>query len=84
MQLNFNDWIGFAGVTILLIAFLLNLIGRLSKDGLLYTLLNFIGAFLASLASYLIRYIPFIILEGTWALISFIAFINYFRRKVIA
>lgn len=84
MQLNFNDWIGFAGVTILLIAFLLNLMGRLSKDELLYMLLNFIGAFLASLASYLIHYIPFIILEGIWTLISFIAVINHFRRKVIA
>jgi hypothetical protein len=83
MQLNFNDWIGFTGVAILLIAFLLNLMGRLSKDGLLYILMNFTGASLASLASYLIRYIPFIILEGTWALVSLIAFINYFRRKVI-
>ena len=77
MELSLNDWIGFAGVFILLLAFLLNLIGRLSKDGLPYILLNIIGAGLACLASWLINYIPFVILEASWTLVSLWALINY-------
>jgi hypothetical protein len=81
MELTINDWIGFAGVAILLIAFLLNLTGKLSKDGLIYILLNIIGAGLACLASWLINYIPFVILEASWTLVSLWALINYFTNK---
>ncbi len=81
MQLSVNDYIGFTGVFILLIAFLLNLAGKLSKDGLPYILMNVFGAGLACIASYLIRYIPFVILEGTWTVVSIAALINYFFAK---
>ena len=84
MELTINDWIGFAGVAILLIAFLLNLTGKLSKDGLIYILLNIIGASLACLASWLINYIPFVILEASWTLVSLWALINYFSKKSTA
>ncbi|CAN5280114.1 hypothetical protein BH11BAC6_BH11BAC6_13770 [soil metagenome] len=80
MQFNTNDYIGFAGVFILLIAFLLNLINRISKDGLAYILMNAIGGGLACFASYLIHYIPFVILEGTWMLVSLFALLRYFKR----
>ena len=79
MHLTFNDWIGFIGVFILLLAFLLNLAGRISKDSLLYIGLNIIGAALACLASWLIHYLPFVLLEGTWTLVSLAALIRYFR-----
>lgn len=81
MELTLNDWIGFAGVAILLLAFLLNLTGKLSKDGLTYILLNIIGAGLACLASWLINYIPFVILEASWTLVSLWALINYFSKR---
>ena len=81
MELTINDWIGFAGVAILLLAFLLNLMGKLSKDGLTYILLNIIGAGLACLASWLINYIPFVILEASWTLVSVWALINYFSKR---
>jgi hypothetical protein len=81
MQFNINDYIGFAGVFILLIAFLLNLSGKISKDGLIYTLMNVIGAGLACLASWLIHYIPFVILEATWTIVSLIALINNFLKR---
>lgn len=76
MHLTINDWIGFSGVTILLIAFLLNLSGRMSKDGFAYIVLNIIGAGLACLASWLINYLPFVILEGTWTLVSLVALVR--------
>ena len=63
-------WIGFAGVALLLIAFLLNL-GRLMRsDGYPYTALNFAGATLACYSSYLISFAPFVVLEGVWALVA--------------
>lgn len=81
LTLTTNDWIGFIGVTILLFAFLLNLMGKISKDGLPYILLNIAGAGLACLASYLINYLPFVLLEGTWSLVSIIALVRYFMKK---
>jgi len=76
-----NDIIGFTGVFILLVAFLLNLLKRISQNSLVYIILNIIGAGMACLASVLINYIPFIILEGTWTLVSVGALINYLRKK---
>ncbi len=64
------DLIGFIGVSIILIAFFLNLINLISNKSLLYVLLNFIGAGIACYASVLLKYVPFIILEGMWALVS--------------
>lgn len=65
-----SDWIGFTGVTLLLVAFFLNLRGTLHRDGYPYLLLNLFGAGLACLASVMLHYWPFIILEGCWTLVS--------------
>jgi len=82
MALTVNDYIGFAGVLILLIAFLLNLSGKISKDALPYILMNVAGAALACLASYLIHYLPFVLLEGTWTIVSLFALLQYFRKNM--
>ena len=78
--MTITDWTGSIGVTILLIAFLLNLRNILAKDSATYLLLNVIGAGLACAASVLLNYLPFIILEGSWTLVSLIGLINYFIR----
>jgi hypothetical protein len=80
MHLTINDWIGFIGVFILLLGYLLNLAGKISKDGLWYIVLNIAGAGLACLASYLIHYIPFVLLEATWTLVSLGALVKYLRK----
>jgi len=77
MQLSVNDYIGFAGVFILLLAYLFNLMGKIGKDSLIYVLLNVVGGGLACLASYLIHYTPFVLLEGTWTLVSAAALVKY-------
>lgn len=79
--MNSTDWIGFIGVTILLVAFFLNLNNTIKKEGLIYLFLNFIGAGVACFASFLLDYLPFIILEGSWTLVSAIGLFNYFRKK---
>ena len=81
MQFNTNDLLGFMGVAILLAAFLLHQLNKLSKDGLVYILMNIVGAGLACFASYLIRYLPFVILEATWMMVSMIALVKILAEK---
>jgi hypothetical protein len=65
--------IGSVGVAILLLAFLLNLVRVLGTESYPYTALNFAGASLAGYASYLIGFAPFVVLEGTWAVVAAVA-----------
>lgn len=64
------DIIGATGVFLLLLAFVLSGLNKINPYGPLHYTLNFIGAAMACFASYLIHYLPFMILEGTWALVS--------------
>lgn len=82
--MNYIDWIGFIGVTLLLLAFFLNLMGKIKTDSLSYLLLNFLGAGIACLASVLLNYMPFVILEGCWALVSAVGLVKLaIKNKVI-
>jgi len=68
--MTYNDIIGTIGVGLILVAYFLGTESLLNKDGKLYYVINIIGAGLACYASLLINYWPFVILEGTWALVS--------------
>lgn len=68
--------IGSLGVALLLLAFLLNLVRVLSTESYPYTALNLAGAALAGFASYLIGFMPFVVLEGTWAIVAAIALVR--------
>ena len=72
-------WLGSVGVALLLGAFFLNLFGWLKSDSRTYQALNAIGAGLACYASYLIDFLPFVVLEGTWSLVAVSAFIRKAR-----
>ena len=78
--MNLADIIGSIGVVILLIAFFLNLFGYLEKDDVWYSLLNVIGAALAGIASYLIPYWPFFVLEIIWTVVSVFGFIKALKN----
>jgi hypothetical protein len=78
--MTITDWVGSVGVAILLIAFFLNLRGSLSKDSIAYILMNVVGAGMACVASILLKYLPFIVLEGAWTLVSLISLARYFRK----
>ena len=67
--MTYSNIVGTAGVTILLAAFFLQLFGIL-ENRRLYILLNIMGAGLSCYASVLIRYWPFVVLEGCWAAVS--------------
>jgi uncharacterized membrane protein required for colicin V production len=76
-----TDWIGFIGVALLLGAYFLNLLGKMSKTSPLYLWLNTIGAALSCLASVLLHYIPFVLLEAVWALVSLFALVQLYMKK---
>lgn len=71
--MSLPNCIGTIGVSLLLLAFGLNLLKIIAADSYLYLSLNVIGAMLAGLASVLINYIPFVILESVWMLVSLFA-----------
>ena len=72
--------IGSIGVTVLLIAFALNLLRILSAHGPAYLSMNLVGSVLAGISSFLIGFIPFVVLEGAWALVAGVALMRHFGR----
>jgi len=70
------DLLASAGVIILLIAFLLNLYKKMPTQSNIYKFMNFIGAGICCLSSYLIRFYPFVALEGVWAFVALLSLFN--------
>jgi hypothetical protein len=79
--MNYNDIIGTIGVGLILIAYFLNIFSFIPKQGKLFFVMNIIGAALACYASFLINYLPFIILEGVWTLVSVAGLVNCLIKK---
>jgi hypothetical protein len=71
-----NDWIGTVGVTLILIAYFCSTFRWMSAHSRVFFMLNTIGAAMTCLASYLIAYWPFFVLEGTWTIVSLIGWIK--------
>lgn len=69
-DLALPEIIGFVGVSTLLAAFFLNLAGFLLSTSKRYLVLNLVGAALAGYSSWLIGFMPFVLLEGTWAAVA--------------
>lgn len=69
--MSISDILGALGVSLLLIAFLLNLRNMLSSDNRWYIILNIVGAALCGYSSYLIKFYPFVILESVWVIAAF-------------
>jgi len=74
--------IGSIGVALLLLAFALNIFKLLRSDGQIYMSLNLVGAALACYSSYLIAFMPFVVLEGAWAAVAFATMAWSMLRRV--
>ena len=74
--MSYQDWIGTMGVGLILLAYFCNTFKLVSGESKIFFLLNAIGAALACYASYLISYWPFVILEGTWTLVSLVGLLK--------
>lgn len=69
--------VGSIGVAILLGAFFANLMGWLATRSRIYFSLNGVGAAVAAYASWGIGFMPFVVLEGTWAVVAFVSLIRF-------
>lgn len=78
--MSFADWMATVGVTLLLIAFALNLSKKVSAESRTYLLLNVLGAGLAGVSSYLIGFWPFVVLESVWTLASLLPLLKSLTR----
>jgi len=75
-----SDLLASIGVIILLIAFLLNLYKKLPAESKIYSFMNFLGAGICCLSSYLIKFYPFVVLEGVWGFVALLSLFNVPRR----
>ena len=71
---------GSMGVALLLLAFLLNLAKVLRSDEWPYLGLNVVGAGLACYSSYLIQFMPFVVLEGAWTTVALVGIVRKLRK----
>jgi hypothetical protein len=71
--MNFSTLVGSLGVALLLIAFFLNLFKFVRGDQFGYIILNILGAALSGYASFLIHYMPFVLLESIWCVVALLA-----------
>lgn len=62
--------IGVLGAGLLLVAFVLNQFRMLDRESLTYDALNFVGGALLVWYAILLQSIPFLVLEGVWAIVS--------------
>lgn len=74
--MSLSSIIGSLGVSLLLLAFFMNLFKFISQESGAYILLNVLGAGLSCYASILIRYMPFVILEAVWCLVALAALVR--------
>jgi len=83
MSYGLVDLIGNIGVVVLMVAYLMLQLNKLSSSGLAYSLLNAIGACLI-VVSLLVNFnLSAFIMEVFWVLISVLGIYRYFRLKTL-
>lgn len=65
-----NYVLGVLGAAIILLAFIMNQLGRWRDTSLVYDLANVAGSILLVIYAYNLRSYPFLLLNSVWALIS--------------
>jgi hypothetical protein len=83
MHFTTGEILGAIGVSLLLLAFLMNLLKKWNQESLPYIILNVAGAGLSCASSIVIHFVPFIILEGVWTVVSIAALIKVISKKQV-
>ena len=68
------------GVSLLLIAFILNSRKIIATESIGYAVLNIIGAGLCGYSAYLISFYPFVVLETVWVVIALVSLFKIVSR----
>ena len=82
MRYGLLDIFGLAGVILLVITYLLLQVNKLQSAGLVYSLLNAVGASLIILSLLANFNLSAFLMEAFWVLISLIGVVRYLRRPV--
>jgi len=80
--MKISDIVASIGVIILLVAFLMNMYNKLPVSSKIYGMLNFVGAAVCCYGAYMVRFYPFIVLEGAWAFFGFISLFKKPAQKI--
>lgn len=83
MNYGFLDLVGLIGAALLMLAYLMLQLNRLSSDGLAYSVLNAIGASLIVVSLLGNFNLSAFVIEVFWILISFVGIYRYFRLKAL-
>ena len=68
--MNYNDLVGTIGVGLVLLAYFFNTMKMIPENGKLFFVLNVIGGILSCYAAVLINFLPFVVLEAIWTVVS--------------
>ena len=68
--MTYNDWMGTIGVGLVLLAYFFNIMKMVPANGKLFFVLNVAGGALSCYAAVLINFMPFVVLEAIWTLVS--------------
>ena len=82
MRYGLLDLFGIAGVILLVITYLLLQVNKLQSAGLLYSLLNALGASLIILSLLDNFNLSAFLMEAFWVLISLVGVVRYLRRPL--
>ena len=80
--MSYNDWIGTIGVGLVLLAYFLNTIKAIPENGKLFFILNVVGGALSCYAAVLIDFIPFVVLEAIWTVVSIYGLMKIYRAAI--
>ena len=68
--MNFELGLGIIGMTLILVAFVLDEFKKIRTDSVQYNLINIIGSGLLLYYAYTLQSIPFLVLNGIWFLVA--------------
>ena len=69
------------GALAILAAYTANLFGLIQPSNLTYSVANFLGSAVLTVVAVVDRQLGFILLEGTWALVSFWGIVSVMRGR---
>jgi hypothetical protein len=81
MRYSFTDFLGNIGVVLIIIAYLLLQLNRVSSNSLSYSLLNAVGASLIIISLIFNFNLSAFIMEAIWVVISLFGLYRYFRPQ---
>ena len=79
-----SDLIATIGVSLLLIAFFLQSLKVIKSESASYGFLNLFGAAIAGYASWLIPFMPFVILEAVWSIVALYGLIKLYTKNKVS